>query len=108
VLDEITGKPILKNGAEQIITLNEDNCKIYPNHEPKWMDFFDHNGTNECIYCFKGEILRVDVSGLGEKRPDSFSRDAEFEVSPGVYGTWGLGKGVVILLERIPEKQSQK
>jgi hypothetical protein len=108
VLYDISGKPMLHNGAEQITTLDENNCKIYPNHEPKWMDIFDHNSTNECIYCFKGEKLRLDLSLPGSGRPESFSRDADFEVSPGVYGNRALGKGVVILLERIPEEPPHK
>ena len=71
VLYDITGKPILKNGAEKIITLNENNCKIYPNHDPKWMDMFDKNSTNECIYCFKGDKLRLDLTLPGAGRPDA-------------------------------------
>jgi hypothetical protein len=107
-LDDITGKPILSNGVEVTITLNENNCKIYTNHEPKWMDIIDQKGISECIYCFKGEKIRLDLSLPGAGRPDCFSRDAFFEVSPGVYGTLALGKGTVILLERIPEEQPHK
>ncbi len=108
MLYDVTEKPMSYNGAEQIITLNENNCKIYLNHEPKWMDIFDKNSINECIYCFKGQKLRLDLSLPGAGRPDSFSRDADFEVSPGVYGNRALGKGVVIILERIPQEQPHK
>jgi hypothetical protein len=111
VLDDVSGKPMFHNGVELTITLDKRNCRIYPNHEPKWMDIFDRNASQECIYCFKGEKLRLDLTVPGAGRPDSFSRDAAFEVSPGVHGTLTLGsggKGMVVLLERIPEEPPHK
>ena len=95
------GTPVLINGSDAVIKFDHRSYSVDPFHDPKWITFYDPNGTTEKgIYTFENGKLRLMQSSSGMQRPTSFEQETFLPLVPGsAPGVYGMSN---VLLERVP------